>query len=182
MKTGILVVDLQNEYLPAGKLPLSGIEAAVASARRVIDHARSTGLPVFHIRHESDDNAAGFFIKGSHGVETQPAVSPTGEEAVIVKSHINAFRETELKKQLDARGIQRLVIVGAMSHMCIDAVVRAAADMGYPVTVLHDACATLDVSFGGVKVPAAHVQAAIMAAFEFGYATVKSVDEYLLAK
>lgn len=182
MKTGVVVVDLQNEYLPAGKLPLSGIEAAVASARRVIDHARSTGLPVFHIRHESDDNAAGFFIKGSHGVETQPAVSPTGEEAVIVKNHINAFRETELKKQLDARGIQRLVIVGAMSHMCIDAVVRAAVDMGYPVTVLHDACATLDVSFGGVNVPAAHVHAAIMAAFEFGYAAVKSVDDYLPTK
>ena len=179
MKTGIVVVDLQNEYLPAGKLPLSGIEAAVASARRVIDHARSTGLPVFHIRHESDDNAAGFFIKGSHGVETQPAVSPTGEEAVIVKNHINAFRETELKKQLDARGIQRLVIVGAMSHMCIDAVTRAAHDFGYSCAVAHDACATLALEFNGVSVPASKVHAAYMAALAFAYAKVDTTDALL---
>ncbi len=53
--------------------------------------------------------------------------------------------------------------------------------MGYPVTVLHDACATLDLSFGGVTVPAAHTHAAMMAAFEFGYATVKSVGDYLSA-
>ena len=51
--------------------------------------------------------------------------------------------------------------------------------MGYPVTVLHDACATLDLEFEGVTVPAAHVQAAMMAAFEFGCAAVKSTDEYL---
>ncbi|EPM51143.1 isothiocyanate resistance protein SaxB, partial [Pseudomonas syringae pv. actinidiae ICMP 19103] len=53
--------------------------------------------------------------------------------------------------------------------------------VGYPVTVLHDACATLDLTFGGVTVPAAQTHAAMMAAFEFGYATVKSVDEYLSA-
>lgn len=72
-------------------------------------------------------------------------------------------------------------MVGAMSHMCVDAVVRAAADMGYPVTVLHDACATLDLAFGDVTVPAAQVHAAMMAAFAFGYGTVKSADDYLAA-
>ena len=181
MKQGLVVVDLQNEYLPTGKLPLSGIEAAVANARRVIDHARHTGIPVFHIRHESDNAAAPIFVKGSSGAHIQPAVAPEGEEPVSVKKHINAFRDTDLKKQLDAFDVQDIVVVGAMSHMCIDAVVRAAADMGYPVTVLHDACATLDLTFNGVNVPAAQVHAAMMAAFEFGYGTVKSVDDYLSA-
>jgi nicotinamidase-related amidase len=181
MKRGLVVVDLQNEYLPTGKLPLTGIEAAVANASRVINHARSTGIPVFHIRHESDNSDAGIFIKGSDGAKIQPAVAPDGEEPVVVKKHINAFRETDLKAQLDAFGVQDIVVVGAMSHMCIDAVVRAAADMGYPVTVLHDACATLDLTFHGVNVPAAQAHAAMMAAFEFGYATVKSVDDYLSA-
>lgn len=72
-----------------------------------------------------------------------------------------------------------VVVVGAMSHMCIDAFVRAAADMGYTVTILHDACATLDLAFDGINVPASHVHAAMMAAFEFGYGTVRSVDDYL---
>lgn len=49
MKRGLVVVDLQNEYLPTGKLPLTGIDAAVENAIRVISHARDTGVPVFHI-------------------------------------------------------------------------------------------------------------------------------------
>lgn len=63
--------------------------------------------------------------------------------------------------------------------MCVDAGVRAAGDMGYPVTVIHDACATLDLEFDGVKVPAAQVHAAMMAALGFAYAKLESTEEYL---
>lgn len=177
---GLIVIDLQNEYLPEGKLPLSGIEAAAEKAARVIADARQKKIPVFHIRHEFANAEAPVFIPGSKGVEIQPAVSPINGEPVIVKNFINAFRETELKQQLDAHGVEEVIIVGAMSHMCVDACVRASADMGYPVTVLHDACATLDLTFDGVTVPAAHVHAAMMAAFEFGYGTVMSTEDYLL--
>ncbi|MEV4700246.1 cysteine hydrolase family protein [Pseudomonas brassicacearum] len=180
MNRGLVVVDLQNEYLPTGKLPLTDIEHAAANALRIITHARNVGIPVFHVRHESVEGAP-IFSKGSAGAEIQSAIAPEGNEPVIVKKHINAFRETDLKQQLEAADIEELVVIGAMSHMCIDVVVRAAADMGYPVTVLHDACATLDPTFGGVNVPVAHVHATMMAAFEFGYATVKSVEDYLSA-
>ncbi|WP_030131122.1 cysteine hydrolase family protein [Pseudomonas sp. QTF5] len=180
MKRGLVVVDLQNEYLPTGNMPLTGIDAAVENAIRVIRHARNSGFPIFHIRHESEEGAP-IFAKGSTGAEIQADVAPQGNEPVIVKKHINAFRETDLKQQLDAADIQEIVVIGAMSHMCIDAVVRAAVDMGCPVTVLHDACATSDLTFRGVAVPAAQVHAVMMAAFEFGYSTVKSVDDYLSA-
>lgn len=180
-KRGVIVIDLQNEYLPTGKLPLSGIEAAAANAAAVIANARETGIPVFHIRHEFVRNEAPVFVPGTDGVKIQPAVAPIGDEPVIVKNYVNSFRETDLKQQLDAQGVEEVVIVGAMSHMCVDACVRAAADMGYPVTVLHDACATLDLTFGDVTVPAAHVHAAMMAAFEFGYGTVKATQDYLSA-
>jgi nicotinamidase-related amidase len=180
-KRGLIVVDLQNEYLPTGKLPLSGIEAASANAANVIADARAKGVPVFHIRHEFAHNEAPLFVPGTEGVEIQPAVAPLDGEPVIVKNYVNSFRETSLKQQLDASGVEEVVVVGAMSHMCVDAVVRAAVDMGYPVTVLHDACATLDLEFNGVTVAAAQVHAAMMAAFAFGYCTVKSVDEYLAA-
>lgn len=178
---GLIVVDLQNEYLSTGKLPLFGIEAATANAVAVIANARAKGIPVFHIRHEFANGEAPVFVPGTDGVKIQPAVAPVGDEPVIVKNHINSFRETDLKQQLDARGIEEIVVVGAMSHMCVDAVVRAASDMGYPVTVLHDACATLDLAFNGVTVPASHVHAAMMAAFDFGYGTVKSTQDYLSA-
>jgi nicotinamidase-related amidase len=180
-KRGVIVIDLQNEYLPTGKLPLSGIEAASANAAKVIADARSKGFPVVHVRHEFASSEAPVFVPGTSGVEIQPTVAPAGDEPVIVKNHINAFRDTDLQRQLEARGVEEVVVVGAMSHMCVDAGVRAAADMGYTVTVLHDACATLDLEFGGVTVPAAQVHATMMAAFAFGYATVKSTEEYLAA-
>lgn len=180
-KRGVIVVDLQNEYLPTGKLPLFGIEAAAANAARVIADARQKGIPVFHIRHEARSQTAPIFVPGTDGTEIQAAVVPMAGEPVIVKHYINAFRETNLKQQLDAFGVEALTVVGAMSHMCVDAVVRAAVDMGYPVTILHDACATLELNFGDVTVPAEHVHAALMAAFVFGYGTVTSTETYLTA-
>ncbi|MGO3892241.1 MAG: cysteine hydrolase family protein [Paenalcaligenes sp.] len=180
-KRGVIVVDLQNEYLPTGKLPLSGIEAAAANAARVIADAREKGIPIFHIRHEATSQTAPIFVPASTGAEIQAAVAPIAGEPVIVKHYINAFRETDLKQQLDAAGVETLTVVGAMSHMCVDAVVRAAVDMGYPVTILHDACATLELRFEEVTVPAKHVHAALMAAFVFGYGTVTSTEAYLAA-
>lgn len=181
-KLGLIVIDLQNEYLSTGKLPLSGIDAAADNAAKVIADARAKDIPVFHIRHEFANNEAPVFVPGTDGVEIQPNVTPIGNEPVIVKNHINAFRDTDLKQQLDTHGVEEVMIVGAMSHMCVDACVRAAVDMGYPATVLHDACATLDLEFGGVTVPAAQAHAAMMAAFEFGYGTVTSTQAYLAAE
>jgi nicotinamidase-related amidase len=66
-----------------------------------------------------------------------------------------------------------------MTHMCVDAVTRAAADFGYECAVAHDACATLDLEFGGVTVPAAKVQAAFMAGLGFAYANVASAEELM---
>ncbi|MCC4589370.1 cysteine hydrolase [Xanthomonas sp. NCPPB 1067] len=179
MNKCIIVIDLQNDYLPSGKLPLSGIASASSNAALVLDNARSSGIPVFHVRHEATDANAAVFVAGSHGAETQSAVAPLADEPVIVKHHVNAFRDTDLQPVLQQHGITDVVIVGAMSHMCVDACVRAAADLGYSVTVLHDACATMDLTFDGVTAPAAQVHAAMMAAFQFGYAAVHSTQEYL---
>ena len=75
--------------------------------------------------------------------------------------------------------MEALTIVGSMSHMCIDAATRAAADLGYTVTVAHDACATLPLEFDGKQVPAAQVHDSAMAALSFAYASVVKTDELL---
>jgi nicotinamidase-related amidase len=80
-------------------------------------------------------------------VEIHPAVQPAEGEPVVVKNHPNSFRETELKQMLDEKGIEEVVVVGAMSHMCIAATGRAATDFGYNTVVVHDACATRDIEF-----------------------------------
>jgi nicotinamidase-related amidase len=177
-RTALIVIDLQNEYLPTGKLPLSGLDAAVANAMAAIVHARAAGMPVFHVRHVATDPASPIFAPDTPGVDIQPAVAPCAGEPVIVKHHVNVFRATDLQQRLEAAGVNELVLVGAMSHMCIEACARAAADMDYTVTVLHDACATLDLAFGGVTVPAAQVHAAAMASLAFGYAAVRSTRDW----
>ena len=138
----VIVIDLQNEYTATGKLPLTGIEAAVANAARVIDDARAKGIAVIHVRHEFAHGEKPAFTPGTNGVLIQPEVAPREGEPVVVKNHVNAFRETPLQRLLDEQNVRELDVVGDMTHKCIDAAERSAADLGYRVTVLHDACAT----------------------------------------
>ncbi len=96
---------------------------------------------------------------------------------MITKNYPNSFRETGLKQALDADSIKDVVVVGAMSHMCIDATSRAAADLGYSTTIVEDACATRDLEFNGKTVPAAQVHAAYMSALAFAYGKVVTTDD-----
>lgn len=178
-KRAVVVVDLQNEYLPTGKLALTGIHAALDQAARVIADARNKGDLVVNVRHESTDPDAPFFQQGTDAVQIHASVAPAGGEPVIVKNFPNSFLKTNLKQLLDEKGIEEVTVVGAMSHMCIDATTRAASDFGYKTTVVHDACATRDLEFRGDTVPAAQVHTALMSALAFGYASVVSADEYL---
>lgn len=174
----IIVVDLQNEYWPEGGLPLANIAAAAGNAARVIAHGRAAGDLVVHIRHEMPVGAP-IFAPGSHGAQIHASVAPAEGETVITKAFPNAFRDTGLKALLDAKGIEEVVVIGAMSHICVDATVRAAHDFGYRTVTIRDACATRDLEFDGTAVPAAQVHAALMAAFAFAYGEVISTDAFL---
>ncbi|MDH2662486.1 MULTISPECIES: cysteine hydrolase family protein [Acinetobacter] len=178
-KQAVIVVDLQNEYLPTGKLPLVNIEAALDNAAKVIEYARTHSIPVIHIRHEFLDPNASFFVKNTTGVEIIDTVSPLEDECVITKNYPNSFLQTELDQKLKAEGVDQLTIIGAMSHMCIDATTRAASDLGYQCTVVEDACTTMDLEFNGRVVEAAQVHAALMAALAFAYASITSTTDYL---
>lgn len=178
-RQALIVVDIQNDYFPAGKWPLVGIEAAADNAARIIQATRDADGLVVHVRHEFASDNPPFFAPGSEGAKLHPKVINRSEEPVVLKHFVNAFRDTELKALLDQYDVDQLVIVGAMSHMCIDGITRAAADLGYTVTVVHDACASRDLEFNGVTVPAAQAHAAFMAALAFAYASVVSTEQYL---
>ena len=102
------------------------------------------------------------------------SVAPEPGEPVVVKHFPNSFRESRLLDELERAGAEGLTICGAMSHMCIDATTRAAADLGFNCLVAHDACATRDVEFEGKQVAAGDVHAAYMSALGFAYAKVMS--------
>jgi nicotinamidase-related amidase len=178
-KRALVLIDVQNDYFPGGKWPLRGIESAADNAAKLLAAARAAGDLVVHVRHEFPTAEAPFFAPGSEGAQIHPKVRGTDGEPVVLKHHVNAFRETNLKAILDRHGVEEVVICGAMSHMCVDAGARAASDLGYRCVVVHDACAARDQEFEGTVVPAAEVHAAFMAALRFGYARLVSTEEYL---
>jgi len=174
---GLVIVDIQKDYFPDGAHPLEGPEEAAAAAARLLEGFRSAGDPVFHVRHVWDEEGATFMRPGTEGVEIHEAVAPYGDEPVISKEHPNSFRETDLEQRLREAGVDELVVCGMMTSMCVDATVRAAVDLGFEITVAHDACATCDLDFGGQSVPAASVHAAFLAALGDGYAAVVATDD-----
>jgi len=178
-KQAVIVVDIQKDYFPGGLWTLSGADAAADNAARIIAAAREAGDLVVHIRHEFTSPEAPFFRPGSEGAQIHPKVLNANGEPVVLKHFVNSFRETNLKEILDGGDVDKLTVVGSMSHMCVDGVTRAAADFGYDVTVIHDACATRDLEFQGKTIPAGQVHGAFMAALAFAYAKVVSTDEYL---
>jgi len=170
----LIVIDLQNDYYPGGAMELTGIEAAHRNALRLVKAAIDAGKAVFFIRHIAPEGAP-FFAEGSAGSKLHPDL-PLEAGEVIVKHHPNSFRDTPLRARLEALGARRLAVCGAMSHMCIDTTVRAGYDLGYAITLAHDACATKDLEFVGKRIPAAEVHAAFMAALDGKFASVCAVE------
>lgn len=177
MSQALVIVDIQNDYFPGGANPLAGPEAAADQARLLLQSHRMRGLDVIHIQHVWDAPDAVFMVPGTPGVEINERVAPAAGEQVFAKAHPNAFLDTPLEDHLRERGITDLVVCGMMTSMCVDATVRAAADLGFATTVAHDACATMALSFEGHDVPAADVHAAFLAALADGYARVAAAEE-----
>src|SRR4051794_28852666 len=157
MSSALVIVDIQNDYFPDGRMKLHEIELAAENARRLLEHFRNTGQPTFHIQHTWEDPSAPFFVAGTPGAEIHESVAPRTGEPVVVKHFPNSFRESTLLRELQQIGAKDLTICGAMSHMYIDATTRAAADLGFNCVVAHDACATRDVDFQGNTVAARDV-------------------------
>jgi nicotinamidase-related amidase len=95
-KTALIIVDIQNDYFSGGKFTLTGMDEAADNAAILIDNARKNGDLVIHVRHEFPTGDAPFFAPGSEGAKIHKKVQNIAGEHVIVKNHINAFRNTDL--------------------------------------------------------------------------------------
>jgi nicotinamidase-related amidase len=151
-KPVLLIVDIQNFYFAGGKIPLQG----------------SVEASLIHIRHMPKQDPA----TKDPQYEIHPNVAPLAGEAVVVKHFANSFRETDLQSRLQALGVKTIVVCGMQTHICVEAATRHGADLGYDIMLVDDACATRDLSYGGKKVPAASVHAAVLAAMSGTYAKV----------
>jgi len=177
MARALLLIDIQRDYFPGGAYPLIGPEAAAANAHRLLEAFRDRGEPIVHLQHVWDAPDATFMRPGTDGVEIHPDVAPEDDETVLQKSEPNGFVGTALERELRGHGVEEVVVAGMMSSMCVDATVRAAVDLGFTATLVHDACAAPDLEFAGETIPGTTVHGAFMAALGDGYARLATADE-----
>jgi nicotinamidase-related amidase len=76
-------------------------------------------------------------------------VAPREGEALILKPRYSAFDLTPLSLLLEQLGAERLVMAGTATEMCVAQSAIDARELGYKVTVLTDACASVDREMAG---------------------------------
>ncbi|MCA9433468.1 MAG: cysteine hydrolase [Candidatus Omnitrophica bacterium] len=177
MGYGILVIDLQNEYFPGGHLELVNIQEVAAKAKRLMDAGREASVPVFHIRHIQPDPDSPIFQHGTQWIEIHESVKPEEGETVITKHFPNSFRASKLGEVLKEKGIDKVIVCGAMSDVCVDATVRAAADLGFQCVVAQDACTTRNIPYQDKTIAAGDAHGVIMTALGMFYAQVVDTDQ-----
>jgi nicotinamidase-related amidase len=179
MNTALIIIDIQNDYFPEGRMPLVGPVEASQQAARLLDRFRGAHWPVIHVQHIAVRPGATFFLPGTPGADFHPNVQPLPDETIVQKNYPNSFRDTPLLDVLREQQVNRLIICGMQTNMCIDATTRAAADYGFECVVAADACAARALSFDGHTVLAEQVHYAFLAALNGTYARVLTVDQVL---
>jgi nicotinamidase-related amidase len=176
MTRALVIVDIQRDYFPGGRMPLHEPEAAAAQAGKVLEAFRAAGDSAFHVQHLSPAGG-GFLEEGTDGADITAPVTPADGEPVITKQAPNSFLRTDLEQRLREQDVDEVVVVGMMTSMCVDATTRAGADLGFSMTLVPDACAAPGLEYGGRKVDAQDVHASYVAALGQFYATVTPADE-----
>lgn len=171
--TALLLIDYQREYL-AGRLPLTGVDAAVLRAQTVMALADGAGIPVIHIHHIASKPDASLFAPGTPAAEPIPGLEPREGHHRLTKGMPSSFYGTGLDELLREKGIGCLIIAGFMTHMCVDTATRDAMHRGYRVVVAGDACASRPLP-GGIDGETLH--RASLAALADRFADVVTVED-----
>lgn len=162
MTNALLLIDLQHGMCATdGLLAASGIPADVENrgvldnARRALESARSAGDLVVFVRLAFDEAFAGRtnrtprfddheavrrFVRGSQETELCAGLDPKGDELLLDKGSVSPFPSTVLNSVLARHGVNSLALAGVATHLAVESTAREAADRGFVVTVLEDAC------------------------------------------
>lgn len=170
-RTALLSIDMQNAEFSAERLararagdPAEARHAAflerlatavIPNQRRLQAAAREAGIEVIFTviesltqdgRDRSLDHKISrlHFAKGSWEAQVIAEVAPDGDEIVIPKTASGIFNATNVEYVLRNLGVEFLVIYGVMTDQCVETAVRDAADRGFLVTQVEDACAAED--------------------------------------
>lgn len=179
MNSALLLLEIQNDYFPNGRIPLEKSIEAALKAQLVLQAYRDKKQPVIHVQHISTLPDAASLLPCTKGAEFYNTVAPSKGETIVKKHYPNSFKDTQLLNYLIKNQINHLVICGMTTHMAVDATVRAACDLGFTCTVLHDACTAKQLEFNHTIIPAQNVHMSFIAALQPTYANVLSTADYL---
>lgn len=130
-----------------------GIRAILPNVGRLQDEFRSAGQEVVHVRigyRTLDGRDAGLAHMPAADIEGDdrdarddeflPEVAPQGDEMIFSKRSASVFSTTEIDDVMRRMGIDHLVCTGIVTDGCVELSARDAADRGYRVTLVSDAC------------------------------------------
>ncbi|WP_018871568.1 cysteine hydrolase family protein [Thioalkalivibrio sp. ALJ16] len=153
-------------------------QTVLPNVRRLQDAFREQGLEVIHTRirsltRDGRDRSPGHkrlnlhAAPGSKDAEFVEQVAPVGDEIVLDKTASGVFNSTNLHYILRNLNISALFIVGVYSNECVSTAVRDACDLGFYVTLMDDATATVTPE----------MQKATITTIKDRYARVMTTDE-----
>lgn len=178
MKLGLIIIDVQNDYFEGGKMALENTPQTLTTILKVKEFFESNNLPIYLIQHVNDVESA-FFKKDSFGAEIHADLFPvTYTHHLIIKQFPNSFLATDLENKLKQENVERVVIVGMMTHMCVDSTTRAAKELGFEPLLISDGCTTKSLKFNSETVSMTNVQTAFFSALA-NFSQVMTVSEFL---
>lgn len=171
-EVALMLIDLQNlcaaqgigifgKYAPAAATPdahsyyFDSLEQTVLpNAGKLLRTFRENGLEVIHTRIQSltadgRDRSPGHKRLGLHAApgsreaEFLAPVRPIEGEIVINKTASGVFSSTNLDYVLRNLGIRALFVAGVYTNECVSTTVRDGSDLGFHMTLIQDACATV---------------------------------------
>lgn len=192
-KTALVVVDMQNGFCHADgslakmELDWERLASAIDGCVQLVEGARAARVPVIFTRfvYRSDYSDGGVQVQhflpwlaevkalaeGTWDMELVEALAPQPGEYVIDKNRCSSFYGTRLEPILTSLGIQRLVVAGVTTNMCVETTVRDASQRDYEVFVVADACGELEEERHRVA----------LRTMGFGFARIVGVDDVLAA-
>jgi nicotinamidase/pyrazinamidase len=160
----LLVVDVQNDFLPGGALGIVGGDAVLVPLAQYLELWRARGLPIFVTRDWHPPDHCSFRERGGpwpvHCVAGTPGAAfsprlpvPPGTPIVSKATRsdeeaYSAFHGTDLDARLRAAGVRRVFIGGLATDYCVRASVADAIALGYEPVVLADAVCAVNVEPG----------------------------------
>lgn len=141
VSTALLVIDVQRCNFENSDPVYEG-NGLLRKVSNLITRARRSKVPVVYIQHCGSEGAID--EPGTPGWEIHPSVSPMKGDVIVQKRHPDAFQDTNLKLELESKGIEKLIITGIQTEYCVDTTFRHVYSLGYHVTLAKDAHSTWD--------------------------------------